>query len=455
MHLSLRTRLAVLLAALVALVAAAASFASYSTTRRQLFTEVDRSLDRRVGAPAPSESGDHDDNENPHPTEVLRELTGAVVQHVKADGTVETAGVVRLPVDEEDRAVAAGDLPTHSRTVSVSGVTLRVLTRPEHDGAVQLGREVSEQLSVLDRLRDRLVLLTIAAALVGALVGWALARWITGPLRRLTETAEHIASTNDLTADVNVTRRDEIGRLGRTFESMVSSLRLSRDQQTRLVQDASHEIRTPITSIRANVELLQRARAIDETDRAAVFSDVLAELDELSSLTNELVELATAADAPDAEPFRDGSLEEPVARAVDRFRRRSGREVSLTLDQPLHRPLRPAALERAIDNLLHNAGKFSPDGTPVEVTVRGGRVSVTDHGPGIPPDERPLVFQRFYRSVGSRGAPGSGLGLAIVARIVEAHDGSVFVEETPGGGATIGFDLPAGSVDPASRARAN
>ncbi len=104
--------------------------------------------------------------------------------------------------------------------------------------------------------------------------------------------------------------------------------------------------------------------------------------------------------------------------------------------------VRPHMIERAISNLIDNALKYSPAGSPVELTVSGGRLEVRDRGPGIADVDRPLVFDRFYRAVEARTEPGSGLGLAIVRQIVERPGGRVWAENHPGGGAVVGFELP-------------
>ena len=220
---------------------------------------------------------------------------------------------------------------------------------------------------------------------------------------------------------------------------MVRSLALSREQQHRLVQDASHELRTPLTSLRTNVEVLRRARSIDAEEREQLLGDINVELVELSELVGELVELAT--DQHTAEVAERVQFHEVVSAAVDRFSRRHGREVRTDLQESTLMG-RPGMLDRAVTNLLENAHKWGPIGSPVEVRLADGRLTVTDHGPGIPAEERERVWNRFYRADDARTMQGSGLGLAIVRHIVETHAGSVFVEEGEDGGAVVGFRLP-------------
>ncbi|MEP7113909.1 MAG: HAMP domain-containing sensor histidine kinase, partial [Ilumatobacteraceae bacterium] len=211
-----------------------------------------------------------------------------------------------------------------------------------------------------------------------------------------------------------------------------------RDQQQQLVQDAGHELRTPLTSLRTNVAVLRRMEDLAPEARRQLVDDLDSETKELTSLVNELVELAT--DRRDDEPAQECNLEVLCQQAATRVRRRTGREITVLGDSSLV-SCRPAAIDRAIVNLIDNAAKFSADGV-IEVEVSDGRLAVSDRGPGIPTDDLAHIFDRFYRSVASRSLPGSGLGLAIVRDIVESHGGTVFAEPRDGDGTTVGFTLP-------------
>jgi two-component system sensor histidine kinase MprB len=220
---------------------------------------------------------------------------------------------------------------------------------------------------------------------------------------------------------------------------MLGALATSREQQRRLVEDAGHELRTPLTALRTDIGLLRRAPDYDPVKREALVANIESEVVELADLVSELVGLAT--DTHSNEAAVDLDLADVVAEAVERGRRRTGRTIEL---EARPSPVRGQAgqLERAVDNLLGNAHKFSPPVAPIEVVVGGGSVAVRDHGPGIPADERARVFDRFYRSAAARSAAGSGLGLAIVAQIVQQHGGTTWVGDAPGGGAEVGFRLP-------------
>jgi two-component system sensor histidine kinase MprB len=268
-------------------------------------------------------------------------------------------------------------------------------------------------------------------------LGFAVARSALAPVGELTRAAERVAATQELDARIPDKRGDELGRLAAAFNEMLSALEASRTQQRRLVADASHELRTPLTSLRTNIELLAKAPGLPGAEREKLLADVTAELAELGHLVAELVDLAGDPNATQ-EAATDVRLDELAGQVVERARRRTGTDITLDAEAVVVRG-RPAALERAIANLVDNACKWSP---AAEVCIRGGMVEVRDRGPGIEPGDRPRVFDRFFRASTARSMPGSGLGLAIVKQAVEAHGGRVWVEENPGGGAVVGFEVP-------------
>jgi two-component system sensor histidine kinase MprB len=247
----------------------------------------------------------------------------------------------------------------------------------------------------------------------------------------LTLAAEHVAATQDLSHTIDAPGPDEIGRLAGSFNTMLRALDQSREQQRRLVADASHELRTPLTSLRTNIEVLATDRDID-AEKRAILNDAMTEVNELTKIVTELVDLAMDPRA-DERVQADVRLDEIAATVVDRARRRSGLRMELESEPTL-----------VVGNaeLLENACKWSPQDEPVRVLVRDGRVTVRDAGAGITAEDLPHVFDRFYRSDDARSKPGSGLGLAIVKQVAEAHGGKAFVESVPGRGTTAGFSLP-------------
>ncbi|MFE4515137.1 sensor histidine kinase [Kitasatospora sp. NPDC056783] len=305
-----------------------------------------------------------------------------------------------------------------------------------------VGQTYAGAAEVDEAFLQRITVTSAAAAASCALLSWLVIGRILRPVRRLARAAEHITTTRDLATPLPAAGRDEVGGLTRAFESMVGALRRSREQQQRLVQDAGHELRTPLTSVRGCAELLQRARGrLAPEDEEQVLATLVTETVALDEIVRELVELATDQwTAEDPEPLDLPAAAEDSAR---RFQRRTGREIAVTVEGgPVPVLARPRALQRCVDNLVGNAVKFSPDGTPVEIRVTGTRLSVRDHGPGIAPDDRQAVFERFFRAAGTQATPGSGLGLAIVHDLVAADHGTVFATAAPGGGAEVGFHLP-------------
>jgi two-component system sensor histidine kinase MprB len=255
------------------------------------------------------------------------------------------------------------------------------------------------------------------------------------PLRRLTETTERIIDTGDLSERLGHRGRDEISRLSARLDELRSTLEASLRTQRQLVADASHELRTPIATLRANFELMAEPGALNASEREEVAADVRDELESMTMLVGELVELARGEelDIPPSE-FR---LDQVVQTAVDRAARRAPDLSFRTQLEPSLVTGVPERVDRAVSNLLDNARKWSPASETVDVMVHDGLVEVRDRGPGISAEDLPLVFNRFYRSAKARGMPGAGLGLAIVKQIADAHGGSVTVDRAPDGGAIL------------------
>ncbi|OFW53017.1 MAG: hypothetical protein A2V75_00250, partial [Actinobacteria bacterium RBG_16_70_17] len=402
---SLRLRVALFMALVVGAAAVAVSWAAYASAQHEARSEVDQALLSRVGFTGQPPGGlpmvgERVPPPDPWPSTGISARPDVIIQVIDASGAVAgpAAGEVTLPVEEADLAVAAGDEEPVLRDVWVDGVHYRMLTTPATglDGAaaVQVARDVTETDVVLSGLRMRLFLIGGSAVLVAGAVAWFMSRGAVRPVARLTEAAEHVAATRDLEVPIEVDRRDEIGRLAESFNTMLSALASSRAQQRRLVADAGHELRTPLTSLRTNIDLLSRANEMPAADRAEVLADARLELEELSALAAELLDLA--AEAP-PEASVELRLDEIVGEVVERFRRRTGREVTLEA-APTPAAGKPIGLARAVSNLLDNAHKWSPQGGRIEVRVEGGRVEVRDHGSGIDPADLPRVFERFFRS---------------------------------------------------------
>ena len=451
---SLRLKIVAALVLLATCATAAVGVSSYVSTRHELNEVVDRSL--RDAAANPGQllryfgrgpggrgpfGGDTDDaGPVGAPPRVFDSI---LAQIITADGIIARSPQSGdLPVDDADKAVASGsfDGTSEPRDVTIEDESYRMLTIPvDGGGAVQIARSSRETQRALDVIRQR-TLLSVALVIIGAaIVGWLIGRQVTRRLVRLTQAADDVAVTGRLDVEVPVSGSDETGRLGKAFNGMLGALARSRDQQQQLVQDAGHELRTPLTSLRTNVSVLRRIEDLAPEARQQLVDDLDSETKELTALVNELVELAT--DRRDDEPTQECDLGVLCEQAAARVRRRTGRNVTVVDHASLVR-CRPSAIDRAIVNLIDNAAKFSAvDAGAIDVEVAGGRLAVSDRGPGIPTDDLPHIFDRFYRSVASRSLPGSGLGLAIVRDIVESHGGTVFAESRHGGGTTVGFTL--------------
>lgn len=445
-RLSLRARISMLVAVAVGLTVACASAAAYLTLRTQLLHQLDSSLRTRAAAAAAIQLDPQ--SILAQPTLLLLTAENKVFI-VYADGDVvgnvnDRAFAVPLATGPE-HAVAQGRLASSLRTLTVDGVAYRVVALPSAPGqALVLARSMEETTDTLNTLGLVLLVVGIAGIVVAAVSGLAIARAGLRPVEKLTEAAENIARTGTLTP-IEVDRDDELGRLARSFNAMLAALERSRQRQKQLVADAGHELRTPLTSLRTNLDLLAQserlgANGLAPAERLALLADVRAQIEELSELVADLVELARE-EAPSAHA-EEFDVAVVVERALERVRRRAPRlefEVSLRSWLVVGDP---EALERAVTNLLDNAAKWSPPAGRVQVRLDGGRLSVADQGPGIAEADLPYIFERFYRSADARKMPGSGLGLAIARQAVERHGGRIRAQRAPGGGALFVVELP-------------
>lgn len=382
----------------------------------------------------------------PPPRDALGLATAYVAVVDRAGSVVlPPGGEARLPVTAATRAVAAGSEAAFLSDAEVGGAAVRVLTTPVADGsgfALQIARPLGEVNRTLDRLAVVLLLVSAGGIALAAALGRFVAHTALQPVARLTTTVEHVTATSDLSRRIDVAdgSGDELSRLARSFNGMLGALAASVGRQRQLVADASHELRTPLTSLRTNAEVLARSPSLSEPERQRVLTDMVEQLDELGLLVGDVVELAREEESPlELELVR---FDELVAAAVARAGKRAGAPRFTTDLSPALVHGVPARLDRAVANLLDNAAKWSPVGGEVAVSLRGGELSVRDHGPGIAPEDLPRVFERFYRAPGARGMPGSGLGLAIVRQVAELHGGTVEAQVATGGGALLVLTLP-------------
>ncbi|WP_412515231.1 HAMP domain-containing histidine kinase [Actinomadura madurae] len=386
--------------------------------------------------------------------------SGRLVRVILPDGSTRTpAGQPALPpVSEPAGRVAQGasaDLVESSDSDGYFIYTLRV-----GDGAVQVAR-VADDDSPITRFGLVMLLIGLLCVVGGALVGRTVARTGLAPIDRLTAAAVRVAHTRDLDADIPDEGGGEIRRLIQSINDMLAALRDSRRAQRLLAEDAAHELKTPLTSLRVNVELLIRLdrrgtldSALPAESRTRLLNDLGAQVAELSTLAAELTDLARGDVSDESTELLD--LADVVVAAATRARSRVP-DIQVALDvTSVWVSGRPAALQRAVLNLIDNAGKWSPADQPVQVRLRAEGASavleVDDAGPGIDAADVPRVFDRFYRADSARALPGSGLGLSIVQRVVDAHGGRATVARSARGGALLRVDLPA-AAPPAPVAR--
>jgi two-component system sensor histidine kinase MprB len=335
-------------------------------------------------------------------------------------------------VTAHDVQVADGNAKPYFHDEAYGNIVYRIYTvqLPGQPGVlVRVARPASDAISTQVALGWLLAVLVPIAAIGAAVLARLAAGRVLRPVGRLTDTVERIRATGDLSAPIETPGHDEISRLGQAFAAMTAALDESAGAQRRLVADASHELRTPLTSLITNLELL--AEQPDDPSAPALAAAALAEAGELRVLVNDLVELARDGQASfHVEDVRlDLVAERVAARAAGRV---PGLRYELDLRPTLVRG-DPDALERAIGNLVDNALKWSPPDGRIRISAADGKVEVSDDGPGIPADDLPYIFDRFYRSAKARALPGSGLGLAIVRRIADMHHGTAEAIPLPHG----------------------
>jgi two-component system sensor histidine kinase MprB len=371
-------------------------------------------------------------------------------QVLGADGQVTSHSAVALPITASVRRVAAGSSRSGEEPVSVGGDDYLMLTVPlTGGGAVSVAIDQDPDENVLTILGLLLLGVDVAGVAGAALLGRAVARAGLAPVEQLTDAVEDVSDTMDLTRPLPVDGADEIARLGASVNTLLAAIDTARRAQRTLIEDAGHELRTPMTSLRTNIELLlevekhpELAHRLPPEERAELLSDLNAQMAELTTLTTELVELAR--DERDREAAEDVGLTEVIDAAVARVRIRAPRVRFRTDLQPAVVHGRAGELERMIVNVLDNAAKWSPPDGTVEITLRNGErctLTVADCGPGIDESDRPYVFDRFYRAGTARSMPGSGLGLAIVAKTAAQHGGTVSAGPNEPHGTVITIEL--------------
>ncbi len=363
---------------------------------------------------------------------------------VLAQGNLTT-----IPLIPDDLKVAAGNSPDGYRTIQLNGGAARVYTM--HISGTKQAVMVALPLSGIDaelkQLELKLGLGGLDGIVLAAALGWWVTRTALRPVAQLTNAAERIAKEpRELTHRIDLGKRsdkDELGRLAVSFNAMLTAVQDAAKKQRQLVADASHELRTPLTSLRMNAEVLDKFDRLDDVDRKRVIDSLLTGIDELTGLVADTMELARG-EEPEA-VVTEVRWDELTKRVVDRASLHWPEAEFRVATEPCTINGVPDRLERAVGNLVNNAAKFSGGAGLVELNLTNrGILTVRDHGPGIPEEDLPHVFNRFYRSADMRDRPGSGLGLAIVAQVAESHSGKVTARNAqPGPGALFTLEIPA------------
>jgi two-component system sensor histidine kinase MprB len=454
---TLRRRLALLSALAVALAVLLASVLVYALVRDRLRSDVDNDLRDQAsrvsqrftaGVPPPPQTGTAPAESGEQRALMLPPLEPggpeALTQLISANGVVVTglSTSIQIPVTSADRALAASGGEPKLEDTNAGGTELRVLTQPLEDGtAIQVARSLEDTNQTLNTLIIILGAVSAGGIALAAALGPVVARAALAPAGEVSDAAEEVARTHDLTHRIEVRGDDELGRLAASFNEMLAALERSEAAQRRLVADASHELRTPLATLRTNIETLGRANGLDEGERERLVDDVTQELEEMGELVGDVVELARAP-GQDALARQGVALDELTRDAIERAERRAR---GVSFERRLEPSLiyaDPQRVGRAISNMLDNATRWSPPGGSVQVESANGRVTVRDHGPGFPDDDLDKVFDRFWRADEARGRPGSGLGLAIVQRVAEEHEGRARASNAADGGAVVSLELP-------------
>jgi two-component system sensor histidine kinase MprB len=445
---SLRWRVMLLAMSMVAMVVVLMAVAVYVIVSRALYQEVDNQLQSRARLLIESGSLAADPGKAIEGT-AYSDVNAMLVNPGRSIYTANQAGET-LPLGQPEKDVIQGKLHMSLRTVNNQRVLAYHLS---NDSSLLISKSMEPTGKVLSRLGTILLIVGGLGMAIAAIAGGTVARTGLRPVARLTQAAERVARTDDL-RPIPVHGSDELARLTEAFNMMLNALAESRERQARLVSDAGHELRTPLTSLRTNVELLMAsmepgAPRLPDDEMAGLRTDVIAQIEELSTLVGDLVDLTR--DDEGVAVHETVDLAAVVERSLERVRRRRN-DIEFQVLVPgweVHGD--EAGLSRAVLNLLDNAAKWSPPNGRVAVRLTQldpyyAELVVSDHGPGIPAEDRGLVFERFYRSTAARAMPGSGLGLAIVKQVVLKHGGALRIEDTiPGGdppGTSIHLVLP-------------
>ena len=467
---SIRLRLTLWHTALLAIVLVGVALLVYAVAADQISRRFDVTLQERAADVQPTLLAYRSLNRQPskHPTatctpeqahvapsDLLSPSLNAELIDYCGNVDVRSANLAQpLPIPADDRVRALNGQPVLTSVTTPSGRE-RVFGQPVPGDNHHLPSAIFVAMPLAPLAADlRNLKLALAAIVVGTLaltaaMGWFLAAKAMRPVDRMTRAAQAIGAAQDFSRRLpDPASHDEIGRLARTFNEMLSRLALAFTTQRRFLADASHELRTPLTAIRANVDALLRGAGSDPAEREETLRAIAREADRMGRLVDDLLTLARA-DAGQ-EPVRQRLALDALLLDIYHQQRALAGGVKLTLGdfEPLEVEGDPDRLKQLVLNLVDNALRHTPPGGTVTLDLAHRRdeatLRVRDTGPGIPPEHLPRIFERFYRVDAARArlAGGAGLGLAISREIADAHGGRIEVESQVGAGSTFTVVLP-------------
>lgn len=446
---SLRRRIAAAAAVAVAAVAVAVAVISYVSTRSHLIGEVKTEL--RIRAQVflgPHQSGGGPGGGQGEPggaqgfaTPGPPEPGGAIgdFQVVEPNGKIVFWSSVQLPLNQHVLSIARSGVGSFFYDARVGSnhthYEIYAVWDADDHHVVMVALPLTDDDAVLSGLLLPYGLLIGGGVLLALLLGLAISRSALRPIEQFVAKTERVTRALESPARLEETDAVELRRLAKSFNQTLDALERSIDAQRNLVADASHELRTPIAALRSNVQIFLESDRLPVGERELLQESILAELDELTQLVADVVELARgSAPSLHREPIE---LDLVVREAAERAGRRAPQ---MTFDLDLEPTLvqgNPDTIGRAVTNVIDNARKWSPAGGTIEVRLSDGTLSVRDHGPGFNESDLAHVFDRFYRAADARRLPGSGLGLAIVEQAAESHGGHATALNAAAGGALV------------------
>jgi two-component system OmpR family sensor kinase len=464
---SLRSQLVAIMMALMLVALAVTGSGTLTLLHSYLQGQVDDKLKVAVNSVRQQQSFTQLQEQNPNiPTDYSLMLLRPGQAAVPFGGSKELYPDIESlsPAEAKDRNLEPFQVRgTDGRNWRV--VALNVVDSNQRSAVVIIGLP----LAPVDSVVEHAALVVIGVGFLTLVLAFFIATWTVSrsfrPLVRVEKTAAAIAA-GDLSRRVDVENpATEVGRLGGSLNAMLSHIEsafasrmASEERMRRFAADASHELRTPLVTIRGFSELYRQGALTKEEDVATAMGRIESEAKRMGSMVEDLLLLARL---DEQRPLQQKSVDLLLLAndaVVDTQASDRSRQITLAgIDggAPSPAPVLgdEAKLRQVVGNLVGNALRYTPAGTPIELAVGvrtgndGGRVSVIevlDHGAGIPEDEAPRIFERFYRADTSRTREtgGSGLGLAIVAAIVGSHSGTVRMQQTDGGGATMVVSLP-------------